>query len=81
MKDKNRNQIPTDPRKAKQLHLILNLAVGERTEILNNIRTDDGITKGAGNVIKMVPEIHQTDKPAGITWVLLVLRFVSFSTC
>ena len=68
MKDKILNQIPSDPRKTKQLFSILKLATGERTEISNNIRTDDGITNGASNVIKMI-QLHQSDKPAGIIWV------------
>ena len=62
------NQIPSDPRKTKQLFSILKLAIGERTEISNNITTDDGITNGASNVIKMI-QLHQSDKPAGIIWV------------
>ena len=66
--DKILKQIPSDPRKTKQLHSILNIAVGERTEISLNIRTDDGMTNGAGNVIKRV-QVHQTDRPSGIIWV------------
>ena len=61
-------QIPSDPTKTKQLHSMLNIAVGERTEISLNTRTDDGMTNGAGNVIKMV-RVHQTDRPSGIIWV------------
>ena len=68
IKDKILNQIPSDPRKTKQLHCTLNLAIGERTEISNNIRTEDGMTNGASNVIKLI-QIHQTHKPAGIIWV------------
>ena len=54
--------------KTKQLHSILKLAVGERTEISCTSRTDDGITNGAANVIKPV-QIHQSGKPSGIIWV------------
>ena len=61
-------QIPSDSRKTKQLHSILHLAVGERTEISLNTRTDDGMTNGAGNVIQLM-QIHNTDKPSGIIWV------------
>ena len=32
----------------------LELAIGERTEIAVNIRTDDGMANGAGNVIKNI---------------------------
>ena len=61
-------QIPTDPRKTKQLHSILKLAVGEKTEISLNTRTDDGITNGAAAVIRSI-QIHQSDTPSGIIWV------------
>ena len=40
---------------------MLHLAVGKRTEISLNTRTDDGITNGAENVIKLM-QIHNTDK-------------------
>ena len=33
-----------------------------------HIRTEDGMTNGAGNVIKLV-QSHQQDKPSGIVWV------------
>lgn len=52
LRDKILSQIPNDPRKTKQLHSVLQLAVGERTEISLNTRTDDGMTNGAGNVIE-----------------------------
>ena len=45
-------QIPDDPRKTKQIISNLQLALGERTEIAVNVRTDDGMTKGGGNIIK-----------------------------
>ena len=68
LRDKLLKQIPSDPRKTKQLHSILHLAVGERTEISLNTRTDDGMTNGAGNFIKLM-QIHNTNKPSGIIWV------------
>ena len=68
LRDKLLKQIPSDPRKTKQLHSILHLAVGEGTEISLNTRTDDGMTNGAGNVIKLM-QIHNTNKPSGIIWV------------
>ena len=68
LRDKILKQIPSDPRKTKQLHGTLNLAVGERTEISLNTRTDDGMTNGAANVIKLI-QVHQTDRPSGIIWV------------
>ena len=62
-------QIPYVPLKnSKQLAHKLNIAVGQRTEIAINIRTDDGMTNGASNVIK---HIHLTNdsKPSGLVWV------------
>ena len=44
---------------------MLNIAVGERTEISLNTRIDDGMTNGAGNVIKLI-QVHQTTSPSGI---------------
>ena len=68
LRDKVLKQIPSDPRKTKQLHSVLKLAVGERTEISLNTRTDNGMTNGATNVIKSI-QIHQSGKPSGIIWV------------
>ena len=68
LRDKILRQIPNDPRKTKQLALNLCLAEGERTELAINIRTDDGLTNGAGNVIKLV-QLHQQNKPSGTVWV------------
>ena len=44
---------------------MLNIAVGERTELSLNTRIDDGMTNGAGNVIKLI-QVHQTTSPSGI---------------
>ena len=44
---------------------MINIAVGERTEISLNTRIDDGMTNGAGNVIKLI-QVHQTTSPSGI---------------
>ena len=68
LRNKILNQIPNDPRKTKQLHSVLHLAVGERTEISLSTRTDDGMTNGAGSVVKLI-QIQQTDKPSGVIWV------------
>ena len=68
LRDKILRQIPNDPRKTKQLALNLCLAEGERTELAINIRIDDGLTNGAGNIIKLVP-LHQQNKPSGTVWV------------
>ena len=80
LRDKILQQIPSDPRKTKQLHGTLNLAVGERTEISLNTRTDDGLTNGAANVIKLI-QVHRTDRPSGIIWVLSKgLKFIPTPT-
>ena len=68
LRDKILKQIRSDPRKTKQLASNLQLAEGERTEVAINIRTDDGMTNGAGNVIKKV-KIHNRNSPSGIIWV------------
>lgn len=47
---------------------MLQLAIGERTEISLNTRTDDGMTNGAGNVIKLI-QVQQTGTPSGVIWV------------
>ena len=58
-------QIPNDPRKTKQLVLNVCLAAGERTQLVLNIRTEDGMTNGARNIVKFV----QQSRPSGIVWV------------
>ena len=68
LRDNILKQIPSDPRKTKQLNMKLNLAVGERTEIFLNTRTDDGRTNGACNVIKMI-QLHQSATPSSVIWV------------
>ena len=68
LRNKVLNQIPDDPRKTKQVFSVLQLAVGERTEMSLNTRTDDGMTNGAGNVIKLI-QVQQSDKPSGVIWV------------
>ena len=62
-------QIPYVPFKnTKQLAHKLNIAVGQRTEIAINIRTDDGLTNGASNVIKHV-QLTNDSNPLGLVWV------------
>ena len=68
LRSKILNQIPLDPRKTKQLASNLQLAEGERTEIALNVRTDDGITKGASNIIKKIT-LYDKSRPSGIIWV------------
>ena len=61
-------QIPNDPRKTKQIVSTLQLAKGERTELAINVRTEDGMTNGASNVVKKII-LNQPAKPSGIIWV------------
>ena len=68
LRDKILHQIPDDPRKTKQIRSTLQLSAGERTEIALNLRTDDGMTNGSGNVVKKI-QLNQRDKPSGIIWV------------
>ncbi len=68
LRDKIMKQIPHDPRKTKQIILNLQLAEGERTELAMNVRTEDGMTNGAGNIVKKI-NLTQRCKPSGIVWV------------
>ena len=66
LREKILKQIPLDqPNKTSQLLTVLDLAVGERTDISLNIGTDDGLTNGAGNIIKLI-QTQETGKPSGI---------------
>lgn len=56
------------PNKTSQLYTVLNLAEGEGTDIPMNVRTGDGLTNGADDVIKLV-HLHLISKKSGITWV------------
>ena len=69
LEEKIMRQISYVPLKnSKQLAYKLNIAVGQRTEIAINIRTDDGMTNGASNVIKHIQLTNNT-KPSGLVWV------------
>ena len=62
-------QIPyVSLRNSKQLADKLKLAVGQRTEIATNVRTDDGLTNGASNIIILV-RLTSENTPSGIIWV------------
>jgi hypothetical protein len=62
-------QIPYVPlRNSKQLAHKLKLAVGQRTEVATNVRTDDGLTNGASNIIKLI-QLTDVNKPSGLIWV------------
>ena len=51
-----------------QLAKQLCIAINQRTEIALNIRTEDGLANGAGNVIKYV-ELYNLPNPEGVIWV------------
>ena len=69
LKEKIMRQIPyVSLRNSKQLALKLKLAVGQQTEIAINVRTDDGLTNGASNVIRLI-QLNNESKPSGIVWV------------
>ena len=66
LKEKILMQIPyVSLRNSKQLAHKLKLAVGQRTEIAINVRTDDGLTNGASNVIKLT-QLNDQSKPSGL---------------
>ena len=62
------SRIPNDPRKTMQLASELCIAINQRTEIAVNTRLDDGLTNGAGSVVKYV-ELYNPPQPQGIIWV------------
>jgi hypothetical protein len=69
LKEKIMRQIPYVPlRNSKQLAHKLKLAVGQRTEVATNVRTDDGLTNGASNIIKLI-QLADENKPSGLIWV------------
>ena len=39
-----------------------------REQLVVNLRTDDGMTNGAGNIIKRI-QLHDRNKPSGVIWV------------
>ncbi|CAB3979620.1 ATP-dependent DNA helicase PIF1 [Paramuricea clavata] len=69
LKEKIMRQIPyVSLRNSKQLARKLKLAVGQRTEMAVDVRTDDGLTNGASNIIKLIQLIDES-KPSGLVWV------------
>ena len=66
LREKILKQIPVnDPKKTKQLVTNLRITESERTEVTINVRTDDGITNGAGNVVKRI-QLQVNNRPTGI---------------
>ncbi len=69
LKEKIMRQIPyVSLRNSKQLAHKLKVAVGQRTEIAINVRTDDGLANGASNVIRLI-QLNSQSKPSGLIWV------------
>ena len=68
LKQRLLTQIPDDPRKTMQLLSCLRAAENERTEVSQNIRLDDGVTNGAGDVVRYV-HLLSSERPEGIIWV------------
>ena len=69
LKEKIMRQIPyVSLRNSKQLATKLKLVVGQRTEMAVNARTDDGLTNGASNIIKLI-QLRDESKPSGLVWV------------
>jgi hypothetical protein len=69
LKEKIMRQIPyVSLRNSKQMARKLKVAVGQRTEMAANVRTDDGITNGASNIIKLI-QLRDDSKPSGLIWV------------
>ena len=56
LRDKIMQQIPNDPRKTKQVISNLKLAEGERQEFAMNLRIQDGMTNGTGNIVKKISQ-------------------------
>lgn len=68
LKQRLLRQVPDDSRKTMQLATRLQIAENERTELSQNIRLDDGLTNGAGNVVRLV-NLLSSQRPEGIIWV------------
>ena len=69
LKEKIMRQIPyVSLRNCKQMARKLKLAVGQQTEIAANVRTDDGLTNGASNIIKLI-QLRDDSKQSGLIWV------------
>ena len=68
LKEKIVRKIPYVPLNSKQLARKLKPAVGQRTEMAINVRTDDGLTNGASNIIKFI-QLRDESKPSGLVWV------------
>ena len=61
-------RVPHDPRKTHQLTSILRVAIGLMYEIVLNIDTSDGLTNGAGCVVKLI-DTPVNGRASGLIWV------------
>ena len=68
LKEKMRQILYVPLKNSKQLAHKLNIAVGQRSEIMINVHSDDGLTNGVSNVIKLIKLSNDTN-PSGLVWV------------
>ena len=61
------------PNKISQLHTVLHIAVGERTDISLNLRTDDGLTNVVSNTYSELVN-HQASYGRSLTMLILVRK-------
>lgn len=61
------------PNKTSQLHTVLHIAVGERTNISLNLRTDDGLTNVVSNTYSELVN-HQASYGRSLTMLILVRK-------
>lgn len=61
------------PNKTSQLHTVLHIAVGERTDISLNLRTDDGLTNVVSNTYSELAN-HQASYGRSLTMLILVRK-------
>ena len=61
------------PNKTSQLHTVLHIAVGERTDISLNLRTDDGLTNVVSHTYSQLAN-HQASYGRSLTMLILVRK-------
>ena len=61
------------PNKTSQLHTVLHIAVGKRTDISLNLRTDDGLTNVVSNTYSELVN-HQASYGRSLTMLILVRK-------
>ena len=61
------------PNKTSQLHTVLHIAVGEKTDISLNLRTDDGLTNVVSHTYSELVN-HQASYGCSLTMLILVRK-------